>query len=307
MSGSSNSVEKAILQKLLASFPPLIGVGRIFYVDHFTGDNANSGTEPGTPFETITYALTQCVADRNDYIILLNVWDAEPAFPVVIDVPRVHIIGQALPTPWGWQTINGGGNNVFQLAEAYCEIAYISFTSLAAIAIDVTGAGPYGWIHHCNFASSSGLGLSDGIVAAGGGLAHGLIEDCEFSNTAVGGAPITGNAITGGLTNVTIRRNIFKAVAGICINIDTVTEVGGLYDNGFLGPIALALAAGWAITLGGATAWGGGPIYNNHATQAGDGTGNNPFRDLSTALLATNTRGWGMNYMGQAVIAPDVV
>ena len=298
-----DNVTKAIWQKLLggvSSYP--VAFGRVYYVDHFTGDNVNLGTDPALPFETITYALTQCVAERNDYIFLLNVWANEPAFPVVIGLSRVHIIGIDLPTPWGWQTINGGGANIFSLAAGYCEIAGISFTSLAADAINVTAAGVYGWIHNCNFASSSGLGLANGIVAAGGGLAHGLIEDCEFSNAV--GAPITVNGITGGLTNVTMRRNIFKACGGICINVNTNTEVGAIHDNYFLAPIADAEGVGWAITLGGPTAWEGGPIINNHAAQAGDGTGTNPYRDLSTGALATMTHGWGMNYMGQAVIAP---
>ena len=46
--------------------------GAIFYVDNAGngGDDANDGLSPNTPFLTITYALTQCTAWKNDYLCL---------------------------------------------------------------------------------------------------------------------------------------------------------------------------------------------------------------------------------------------
>jgi len=281
-----------------------LAVGRVFFVDHFTGVDTNNGIDPGTPFKNIEEALANhCLAERNDYIILLNVWTEDEGYPVHVVISRVHIIGLDLPTPWGWQTLNGGGANVFSLEAAYCEIAGMSFTSAAADGISVVTAGNYGWIHHCAFAASGGLGLANGIAGADASVfAHGLIEDCYFSNPA--GNPITADGITGGFIATTIRRNIFRAVGAVCIDLSNV-EHGAICDNYFYAPISAGEAVGWAISLLGVPPCGGGPIINNHAVQTGDGTGSNPYRDTSTpGVIGTTMHGWGMNYSGQAVITP---
>ncbi len=68
-------------------------LGRTFFVDGIGGNNTNSGTDPSDPVLTITYALSLCTADQNDYIIVLDCW--QEAMPISVNIAQVHIIGWA--------------------------------------------------------------------------------------------------------------------------------------------------------------------------------------------------------------------
>ena len=290
-----------------APWPP--GAGVAYYVDHINGLNANDGRDPANPVQTITYALGLCTADRNDYIIVLEHGAAgvEPVYPVPISVAKVHLIGLGRDGPDPIIRMHGDGGAVFDITGRDVEIAGFGFDTVGAAAAGIVNPGDLfgAWIHHCHFAGSSlGQGLLAGIGIIGDSFPWALIEDNIFSSP--NGVGITGNCIGGDIVAGIIRRNYFTAAAGgasPCIT-QTNVEIGAIVDNYFYCPISDAGIVGWAITLLGA-GMEGGPITNNHAMQTGDGTGLNPYRDTSTpGVIGTISHGWGMNYSGQAVIAP---
>jgi hypothetical protein len=290
--------------------PPAIG--RVFYVNHFTGANTNNGIDPGTPFNDITYALTQCVDGRNDYIIVEDCWNDEPAFPIVVNKTRVHIIGlgHGAMMPVYYPSITGGGvGAVFQLAGChFSEIAGFDMLSAGQACIEMIAPlqASNMWIHDCTFGMSGPA--QDGILALppanNDDPNFGVIERCTF------GWQLTRHGIwLSSPTKTTIRYNVFNSLAGgIGINLGTgaagVGIVGDIIGNYFFAPIALALAAGWAITIMN----GGAIISGNRASQAGDASGTNPYRDLSTGFAATCLNGWSDNFAGPAlVVVPAVV
>jgi hypothetical protein len=56
---------------VIGSFPYMT-VGSVFFVKASTGNNSpGRGTDPTTPFASIAYALTFCVANRGDLILVL--------------------------------------------------------------------------------------------------------------------------------------------------------------------------------------------------------------------------------------------
>lgn len=276
-------------------------MGRVFYVNGTSGDNGNNGLDPGTPFETITYALDQCIDDRNDYIFVLDCYDQEPAFPVVIDVSMVHIIGLSQGTVGSnrWSVLIGGGaaNGVFQIGgKDWIEIAGFAFGNDGGPCILASGGGCMGsWIHHCVFGET--LAAQDGILGDAPDRPNfTTIENCIFSGL------LTRDGIRAPApTKCIIRNNIFREYAGVGINITGNGEPIFICNNYFYVPIADAAAAGWAITTS-----GHGCIFDgNRASQTGDGTGTNPYKDTSTpGVIGTTLNSWGMNYSGQAVIAP---
>ncbi|GAH84946.1 unnamed protein product, partial [marine sediment metagenome] len=69
----------------VVSRPPAIG--RVFFVDT-SGLDTNNGIDPGTPFLTIEHAIGECEDDRNDYIYVLDCWDADD-YPITIDKSRI--------------------------------------------------------------------------------------------------------------------------------------------------------------------------------------------------------------------------
>lgn len=282
------------------------GSGRVFYVDHVNGNNANNGLSPNSPFATITYALTACSADFGDYIFVVEhgAAGAEPAYPVVINRNKVHVIGVGRHGPDQVIRIHADANNVFDVTGRDVEIAGFGFDSDShtgggiVASTSVFGA----WIHHCHFAGSSlGQGLLFGIGVAGQQGPWWLIEDNVFSSP--NGVGITTFGIRLNVVAGTIRRNYFTCCDGgasPCIRMDNV-EIGAIVDNYFYCPISDTGAVGWAITLVGA-GMEGGPITNNHAMQTGDGTGLNPYRDTSSpGDITAVSHGWGANYDGPAL------
>lgn len=279
----------------IVSRPP--GLGRVYYVQ-LGGADTNNGIDPGTPFLTIQHAIDICVADHNDYIFVLDCYNADGA-TINVDEGMLHIIGLAQPTPGLWPQLSGDGTwDVVNLTAAYCEIAGFGFSSAGFAGISITGADRC-WIHHCNFAQV-GVALQDGIQGIGGDSpSHSLIEDCYF------GRWITRDGYRGSPTNTAFRRNIFRDVGtgavGVGINA-AGCEIGAIIENYFMKTIGDVPGVGWGITLA-LGSWSG-LIANNHAMQTGDNTGTNPYRDLTTGVIGTCTNGWGMNYSGQAVIVP---
>lgn len=279
--------------------------GHVFFVNHFTGLNTNDGITPDTPFETITYALTQCVAGRDDYIICIDVWDNEPAFPVAVEVPRVHIIGLSNPEmPQPCCAINGGGAfSIFDFDNIWdAEIAGFQCVNAGGAGIALHAVSTALWIHHMGFGETAPI--QDGILAVGHNDApnFSLIENCNFGwQTTRDGIRLPSP------TKTVIRRNRFNSLAGgIGIHLGTgigVGIVGDILDNTFFATIGLALARGWAITIQN----GGALITGNRASQTGDATGTNPFFDESTGVLATCLNGWVENYVGGALSAGPAV
>jgi hypothetical protein len=291
--------------------------GRVFFV-RSTGDNDNNGVDPGTPLQTITYALTQCAAGRGDYIIVMDNTSAnEPAWPIVVDVTIVHIIGR-WGAPYAEPSIRavGAGNACFQLEAPWIEIAGLELGAgddATPIIQSPAGPGTIGewWIHHCTFgwiiAQSFG---SDGIwVQNTHDAPQCVIEHCWFRGpqAATGGCTRDGIRIEGNATRSIFRNNLFwRLTGGIGIHcIQNGSDIGAILDNGFFAPIADALAAGWAITM--ESGVGNALIAGNKASQTGDATGTNPYRDLSTGALATCLNGWVDNHAGNALSAGPAI
>jgi hypothetical protein len=292
-------------EQSIVNRPP--GLGRVFFVSA-AGDNGNNGVDPGTPFQTITYALTQCTTGNHDYIIVMNNTSAvEPAFPIDIDIDFLHIIGY-WGMPYPSPTLAATDDNpTFRLVDGstWIEIGGIDFGGGATNGCIQIGSGAgntsYCWIHDCSFGYDAST-AQDGIRwLATHADAQTFVEDCIF------GAGLTRDCLRldGNNTRGIFRRNMFRDIQGIGINVNVNgADLGGIFNNTFSVPIADAAAAGWAITfvLGAGTA----QVMNNYASETGDDTGNNPYRDLSTGVLATSLNAWGLNYENDTPTDPAI-
>lgn len=300
---SDTNVDRAIYALLSKQCPAMwlgipIGAGDVYFVNGFNGDDGNVGTNPDQPFETIAHAIGECANDNNDYIIVLR-GGAETN--IAIDKTRVHIIGLSPDGPQRYVGYAGGVTPVFTITTGnMVEIAGFQLSADATHpCILLTGMGWGTWIHRCSFGEVTAA--QDGIRCDAEGLIGGLVENNYFGHHLERDgcrflAP----------TRSVFRNNYFREIVkdGVGIYIlGAGAEVSAIVDNYFYGAIAEDLDDGWAITTYGS----GAIITNNHAMQTGDGTGKNPYRDVSPGAIGAKLNGWGMNYDGQAVTVPQTI
>ena len=283
------------------------GAGRVFFV-RSTGADTNNGLEPETPFQTVTYALTQCTDGGNDYIVLMNNTSAlEASFPIVIAKSFIHLIGM-WGAPYPNPTLMADDDNPTIRIEdgtTWVEIGGIDFGGGATngciqIGSDV-GNTSYIWIHHCSFGWDAGIGAQDGIRWL---LTHPdaqtYVEDCHFGGLLTrDGCRLDGNNTRG-----VYRRNIFRDIQGVGINVNVNgADVGAILDNVFASPIADALGNGWGILF--IVGAGCALVMGNVGGQTGDATGTSPFVDLSTGAIGTKLNMWAGNIVANAFANPD--
>ena len=266
-------------------------LGRVFYVDNgatHTSDS-NEGTDPNHPLTKVQAGIDKCTDDQGDYVFVLDCYNSD-SVPIEVNSGCAHIIGMSLPANWGWTVLAGTSDDVFEVSTHYNEIAGFSMIGASKIGVDLQSCSFF-WIHHCNFAVGAGA-IAYGIRATTGTPSEGLIEECNFGKLLTS---ITTNGIDGALTSVNIRRNTFRQIAGDCISIN-IANVGCIYENYFANVIADTPSDGWAIQLGSGCT--NGLIMNNYASTTGNKTGNNPYKDSSTANVATLTNAWAYNHAG---------
>lgn len=298
-----NMLEKAIWLKLWALGAIPWVMGNVFYVDGINGSNLNDGLTPNTPWATITFALTNCVADNDDYIIVLDHWQET----VAINITRVHIIGIPCKNPnHGFVQMNAAADTAIFTVTALsnnCEIAGISFGGGATHAgIENAGGTPMGLhIHHCQFGHSfAGNTPQDGIRIEINATAI-RIEECTFyGNVAEGTLTRDGIRFQGGGNplNGTIVNNTFLGIPGVGIDFVSVAAGHGgilIKDNVF----GLdADTQGAAITLGATCAEF--LVVGNRAQFGEAAMAQNPYLDGAAA----NSNHWTNNISGNALVYP---
>lgn len=290
--------------------PPAIG--RVFFV-RSTGDDGNNGVDPGTPFQTITYAISQCGDGNNDYIIVLDNTSAnEASWPIrVVDKSIIHILGR-WGAPYAEPSIRavGAGNPCFQLESSWIELAGLELGAgddATPIVQSLAGPGTIGewWIHHCTFGwiNAESFG-SDGIwVQNTHDAPQCVIEDCWFNGPT--GLTQHGIHIEGNATRSIFRRNYFRNLTGgigiLCVQAGS--DIGAIVDNIFKVP---DLADGEAITMQADV--GNALITGNQAAGQDNAMGKNPYRDLSAAAggAGTGFNAWGINYAGIVPTLPVI-
>lgn len=276
-------------------------VGNVYYVHGSSGSDSYSGLDKDHPLLTITAALAKCTSQNNDYIIVLDYYQATgETWPIAITKQRVHIIGvSGKGCPWPWvqppgdtAAFNFSGNS------GYSELAGFELGAGASHGcVDVTHGGIWGLHIHDNHFGTDAIGMTagHGIHTPVGAMMQTLIENNKFGGYISGnGINIPGNTAANSLRGCVIKNNFFR-VAGIGINIDVAADFdeGGILDNRF---VLSSDAAGKAIDLvAGVT----GGLFDGNQSVWDDGT------DATTHGYRTITAcdvGWGLNYIADGAI-----
>jgi hypothetical protein len=277
------------------------GAGNIFYVNGYTGDNANDGLSPGTAKLTITAGLGLCTdaAGQNDYVFVLRYPSAGAGgetWPIAVNVESVHLIGAGLfgASTCCWVSPTGD-QAAFAISKHGVEIAGFDLAAGATHAcIENSGTVWRAHIHHNDFAlqrtAQDGIRIGVGSVDC----PHWLIEHNTFGE-AIDNIARDGIRIVHNSTRSLIRNNLFRVDTGsnqVGVHLQGLcTGYIAIIDNVFLCADA---AAGEAITTS-ATATG--IATGNVAAQGKVAMANNPYVDGGSFS-------WGVNYQPGAILLP---
>lgn len=278
-------------------------VGKVFYVDGTNGDDANAGTNPLYPLQTIAAGVTLCTTRKQDYIFVFESYTQE-TFPLVIDKRDIHLIGLTaggfLPRP---VLLDGNGEAAIKITATghSLELSGFRLSSTGGadpgILVDDTVVSWNCHIHNCTFGVI--IAAQDGILISGStaDIQGWTIEDCYF------GQLLSRDGIRANNTsNALIRNNIFRRYTGIGVNIISSDQMGAVLNNVFQSD---STTAGFAINLGSLT--NNGMIDGNRAMEDGAAPGNNPYVDASNASAASLNNAWGLNYKGITATYPDAI
>ena len=269
--------------------------GIVVYVDG-NGPDTNDGFSVNTPKASFSAALALCTNHRNDYIIVLDYWQAasEDNWPVLLNKAMVSIVG--VPLGGGlWPQVNPPGETAaFEIQHEGIEICHLSLNAGSTSAgVEWDGTAKWGGeVHHCWFGE---LGTAqDGIRPAG---PYAKIWACRFgAGLTRHGVHMPNNSTRGMIGVPGLEPNWFRDVGGVAINIANQFAEGGIFDN----RIAMhADTAGGAITLaascvgvhvdGNSACWGETAVAHN-----------NPYLDGA----AVNINVWGYNTWNEVVTVP---
>lgn len=274
------------------------GVGTMYYVNGIdgVGNDANDGLTPSKPLLTITHALSHCVADHDDYIVVLDYWQPTgEVWPIVVDKPKVHIVG--VPGAGAqWPTISPTGDTAaLSVTAAYVEIARLALEGGATHGCIETGASKWGlWLRDCWF-GVTGAGQDGFRGVAPFDLPYLRITRCRFGQ----GLTRDGVRLDHNATRSSIGRpgegNLFDRIPGVAINLVGNCSEVGIYDNIIAVP---ANTAGGAITFSAGCA--NCIVNGNHANFGDTDMGNNPFSDGAGA----GANNWLLNYKGVTATLP---
>jgi hypothetical protein len=288
----------------------------LFYVDGVNGANTNDGLTPGEAFLDITYALSQCTDEHNNYIIVLEYpADGSPpgteTYPIAVDIDRVHLIGAAYPHSEGDKFAFLGAtddNEIFSIQGKWVEIAYFKLsggTNHAAIEFGDTPVNCKGAaIHHCQFSEKTGTV---------GNAAHGIWME---TNNTLGGnwCYIAYNKFYPQITSYAIRfesnpaypvihNNWFIKPGDIAIYVNSGGAYGEITDNSFsLASDTTGLAITFTAAAVGVPWW----IDGNRAHYGSTPMTQNPYRDIGV-IPGPLENNWGVNWVGAAPTMPVTV
>jgi len=221
--------------------------GRVFWVgSNVTGatDSVNYGQNPGAPFATLVYAITQCLSQRGDTIYVManhaeTLASASGAVVLLLNMANVKIVGLGRSTRPAF-LIDGHANNYVNITGADTVLENLTFTAgHADVAKGVLVAAAGVTIRGCHFLENVATENFLFSIMTSAAADEMLVEGCTF--ISIDAAADAGIHIVGAANGVVIRNNYFNA-AYVTTAIEAITNA--CLDIQIVGNIILSSVAG---------------------------------------------------------------
>lgn len=273
--------------------------GVVIYVDSAVNGalDTNHGRTPAEAKLTISGALDACSNNAMDTIVVLNHDNAtEIAYPIVVDVNGVHILGAPGRAQYARVSINArpsGDVAVFTLDVTGIRISNFELycgDSHGSIEFVVAWVGDHG-IYNCKF-NQGGYG----VFATSQGMPGWdlIVKDCMFNdNLLLGGIEYRSDGPFARFEN-----NVFNRHGGICIDISGTAAVEGLIKDNLFGLSTNAANRAIHFSAAAHTGW---IISGNQANYGMTDMTNSPYQDQSNGVDPNN---WMLNYRAVTAVLP---
>jgi hypothetical protein len=270
-------------------------VGNVFFVNSVIGSDtlAGYGFSPETPFASIAHALTLCVADNNDKIVVFNNHtETVGGANLAISVAGVTIVGQGVGRQPGTITYSNAsygvtvsaarvslfnlsfvGTGVAALTAMLtisaadctvdtCEFEHANATNQAADAIVTTSAANRLWVKNCEFHGTNNAGTNHAISIVGGSDSE--IIGCRFQGAYHASQGVV-RTVTTDAVNLVIWNNEFQnqTAANTKAIVLTAATTGQISGN------LVQILSGTAPFTGAAASWVGQNYYAATIATAG--------------------------------------
>jgi hypothetical protein len=275
----------------------------VFYVDDTVGSDSNDGLSVLTPFLTTEYAISQCVANRYDCIVVMqrspSTHTTGEAWPIDVDKQGILLTGlysRGLISDSGFGP-DAIDTNCITIAANHCAVEnlYLQVHSggTTGNVISTDAASVYGFTLRNCWLALQNTTLYGFYTGASADWPYLLIEDCTF------GVPNASNYTSAiKLFNASfgkIQRNVFYPGSSYIIDIGTQCGNVAILDNKFK---CASDTDGFAIYA--RTGSSDNFITGNQACFGGTTATNHPFFDAGGTA-----NDWGWNTEQEHIVLPD--
>lgn len=220
--------------------------GKVFWVgSNITGatNSTGYGQNPGAPFATLVYAITQCLTQRGDTIYILpnhteTLASATGAAILTLNVANLKIVSLGRSTRAAF-LIDGHANNYVNITGADTVLENLTFKAgHADIAKAVLVAAAGVQIRGCHLIENVATENFLFSIMTSAAADEMLVEDCTL--ISIDAAADAGIHIVGACNGVVIRNNYFdapyvtsaiEAITNACLDIQ-------ITDNRIVNPLA---------------------------------------------------------------------
>ena len=249
--------------------------GEVFWVNNSSvvakngigGSNSSNGSYR-TPFSTVTYALTKCVASRGDVIMIMPGYteDIDAAAAGVWNVAGVAIVGLGTGSLRPTFTFSATASDIDVTAAnaAVTNCMFVASVANVVHGLQVTGANFT--IDNCYFGSTTAAAsLLTSVITTAAAIGFAIVDSTINQEVTTAGTAVTDVAASGVQTladlSVITGNTIMGEFSVSCVYNVTTAALGMQINDNNLYNSSTAAAAGAVSLAAGCT----GTCFRNHA------------------------------------------
>lgn len=240
---------------------PLITSGKVFWVSSVSGRNSpDYGSSPETPFASIVYAVTKCVTNRGDMIVVMPLHQESitAAGTLTISKNGISVVGLGNPNvrpSINFSALVGATVAVSGVGVSFQNVTF-NYAGIDAITTGVNITGTDANFIGCFFRMGNAGAQATRAVTLSAAAANALFRRCRFSFVDAGATHCIYTA--GAVDNLTVEECVF---VGDCTTAAIHNDTAAATNLVIINNLFRILGTGKSVVVHAAAT---GIIANNH-------------------------------------------